>query len=80
MACGLPCIVTDVGGSAEAVKHEVVGLVIPPGSVGAAADAISYLATHPHELAEMACRTRERVCRAFDIEDRMGELKRVILS
>jgi glycosyltransferase involved in cell wall biosynthesis len=80
MACGLPCIVTDVGGSAEAVKHKVVGLVIPPGSVDAAADAISYLATHPSELAEMASKTRERVCRAFDIENSMDKLKRVMLS
>jgi glycosyltransferase involved in cell wall biosynthesis len=80
MACGLPCIVTNVGGSAEAVKDQVVGLVIPPGSVEAAADAILYLAVHPHERAEMAARTRETVCRSFDIEDRMGELRRVILN
>jgi glycosyltransferase involved in cell wall biosynthesis len=80
MSCGLPCIVTDVGGSAEAVKHQAVGLVIPPGSVDAAADAISYLATHPSELAEMSRKTRDRVCREFDIENSMSELKRVILS
>ncbi len=33
LSCGLPCIVTNVGGSAEAVKHGVTGLVIPPASV-----------------------------------------------
>ena len=80
MACGLPCIVTDVGGNAEAVEHGVVGLVIPPASVDAAARAISYLATHPRERAEMAARTRERVCREFDIENSMAEIKRVILG
>ena len=80
MACGVPCIVTNVGGSAEAVEDQVVGLVIPPGSVEAASDAILYLATHPRERAEMAGRTRERVCRSFDIEDRMDELKRLILN
>ena len=80
MACGLPCIVTNVGGSAEAVEHGVVGLVIPPASVEAAAEAISYLATHPRERALMAGRTRERVCRAFDIENSMAEIKRVILT
>jgi len=80
MACGLPCIVTNVGGSAEAVKHQVTGLVIPPASLDAAEDAILYLATHPHERAEMASHSRETVCQAFDIETRMGELLRVILS
>ena len=30
LSCGLPCIVTNVGGSAEAVKHGVTGLVILP--------------------------------------------------
>jgi glycosyltransferase involved in cell wall biosynthesis len=80
MACGLPCIVTNVGGSAEAVTHQVTGLVIPPASVDAAADAILYLATHPTERAQMAGKTRETVSRYFNIEDRMGELIRVILS
>jgi glycosyltransferase involved in cell wall biosynthesis len=80
MACGVPCIVTNVGGNAEAVKDQVVGLVIPPASVEAAADAILYLAMHPRERAEMAGRTRETVCRSFDIEDKMGELRRVILD
>jgi len=80
MACGLPCIVTNVGGSAEAVKHQVTGLVIPPASVDAAEDAILYLATHPHERAEMASKARETVCQAFDIEGRIDELKRAILS
>jgi glycosyltransferase involved in cell wall biosynthesis len=80
MACGLPCIVTNVGGNAEAVKDQVVGLVIPPGSVEAAADAIMYLATHPDKRAEMASKTRETVCQAFDIEDRVSELTRIILA
>jgi glycosyltransferase involved in cell wall biosynthesis len=80
MACGLPCIVTDVGGSAEAVKHQVAGLVIPPGSIDAAEDAILYLATHPDERAEMARKSRETVCQLFDIETRMGELRGVLLS
>ena len=80
MACGLPCIVTDVGGSAEAVKDQVVGLVIPPASVEAATDAIIDLATHPDKSAEMASRTRDTVRKSFDIENKIDELKRVILS
>jgi glycosyltransferase involved in cell wall biosynthesis len=80
MACGLPCIVTDVGGNAEAVIHRIHGMVVPPGSAEATADAISYVVTHPQECARMSRMARERACEAFDIENRMAEIKRVILN
>jgi glycosyltransferase involved in cell wall biosynthesis len=80
MACGLPCIVTNVGGSAEAVKDQVVGLVVPPGSTEAVADAILSLATDPDKQAQMAGKTRETVQQSFDIEQRMGELINVITA
>jgi glycosyltransferase involved in cell wall biosynthesis len=80
MACGLPCIVTDVGGNAEAITHQVHGLIVPPGSVDAVASAISYLANHPQERAQMARAARTRVCEAFDIENAMAEIRRVMLS
>jgi len=80
MGCGLPCIVTNVGGSAEAVKHDVTGLVISPGSVDEAENAIAYLATHPRERSEMASKARETVCQSFNIDRQMGELVDVILD
>ena len=78
MACGLPCIVTNVGGSAEAVQDQVTGLVIPPGSVEAAANAILYLATNPQKHAEMAGKGHEVVSQSFDIDKKMTELISVI--
>jgi len=42
MVCGLPCVVTDVGGNAEAVCGKVTGPVIPQGSVDHATQTISY--------------------------------------
>jgi glycosyltransferase involved in cell wall biosynthesis len=78
MACGLPSIVTDVGGNAEAVANQVHGLVVPPGSVDAVADAIAFLAAHPDEHARMSRLARARACEAFDIEVRMAEIKRLI--
>ncbi len=80
MACGLPCIVTNVGGSAEAVTNKVDGLVVPPESADAVADAISYLATHPIEREHMSRMTRAKVCESFDIEHSVAELGKVILS
>ncbi len=80
MACGLPCVVTDVGGNSEAITHGTHGLVVSPGSVDAVANAISYLVTHPHERAEMSKIARARVREVFDIGNQMAEIKRAILS
>jgi glycosyltransferase involved in cell wall biosynthesis len=80
MACGLPSIVTDVGGNAEAITHRVHGLIVPRGSADAIVDAISYLANHPQERAQMARMARARVCEAFDMENAMAQIRRVILS
>ena len=77
MACGLPCIVTN-GGSAEAIKDQVTGLVIPSASAEAAADAILYLATNPDKRFDMANKTLEDVKGFFDLEKRMAELISVI--
>jgi glycosyltransferase involved in cell wall biosynthesis len=80
MACGLPCIVTAVGGSVEAITDQVNGLIIPPASPGAVADAISYLVAHPEKRQQMARAARTTACELFNLDDRMAELKRAILD
>ena len=80
MACGLPCIVTKVGGNSEAVTDHVEGLVVPPGSVDRIAAAIEYLLTHPVERETMGKSARERVQEEFAIDKCMEKIKSVILS
>jgi glycosyltransferase involved in cell wall biosynthesis len=80
MACGLPCIVTNVGGNAEAVAQDLNGLVVNAGSVDEAAAAISFLVTHPEERARMARIARTRACEEFDIEVKLGDFKQAILA
>ena len=80
MACSLPCIVTNAGGNAEAITHQIHGLVVPPGSADGIAAAILHLVKHPQERAEMARMARARACEAFDLEDRMAGIKRIILA
>jgi glycosyltransferase involved in cell wall biosynthesis len=79
MACGLPCVVTNVGGNTEAVIHNVTGLVVNAGSVDEVTQAVIYLWTHPEERARMALASRSRAQNEFDIEARMAEIKRLIL-
>jgi glycosyltransferase involved in cell wall biosynthesis len=80
MACGLPCIVTNVGGNAEAVSHRKNGLVVNPGSADEVAQAILYLVNHPEERTKMALDSRVRAEERFDIEANMAEIKSLLLS
>jgi glycosyltransferase involved in cell wall biosynthesis len=80
MSCELPCVVTSVGGNAEAVVHGVNGMVISPGSVEEVVQAVIYLRSHPEERARMAHASRLRAQSEFDIEARMADIKRLILS
>lgn len=80
MACGLPCVVTRVGGNTEAVSHNVEGLVVSPGAVDEVVEAVSYLWTHPAERARMSRAARTKACETFDIERRMAEIERVIIG
>jgi glycosyltransferase involved in cell wall biosynthesis len=80
MACGLPCIVTNVGGNAEAVRHEESGIVVPPGSPEEVARAIIFLIQQPRQRASMAEAARSRVRQFFDIEDCMARLRTQILA
>ena len=80
MACGLPCVVTDVGGNAEAISNGREGFVIEPGAVSKIADAILYLVQHAEERDKMAARAREKVRRLFDLQVCMQAIEKVILD
>jgi len=80
MACGLPCVVSDVGGNAEAIAHGKQGFVVNAGSVSETAEAVAYLLNHPHERKRMSDNARQKVSELFDIESSMAEVKRVILA
>jgi rhamnosyl/mannosyltransferase len=62
MACGLPCITTDVGsGTSWVVQDAITGLVVPPRDPQALAAAIRSLLHEPDRLSEMGRAGRARV-------------------
>lgn len=66
MAAGLPMIVTDVGGNAEAVLDRITGRVVPPRQPTQLAQAILEMSTDP-ERGKMGKFGRERVSEKFSL-------------
>ena len=67
-AVGLPLITTDMPGCRDVVRHEWNGLVIPPRSAPALADAVLRLADAPEARATMGTRGREHVRSQFTLD------------
>jgi len=67
MACGVPQVVTAVGGTREAVVPET-GIVVAPDDPAALAEAINALLNDPRRRAEMSAASRERHAAKFTVE------------
>jgi glycosyltransferase involved in cell wall biosynthesis len=79
MACGVPCVVTDVGDSALIVGE--TGLVVPPRNPLDLSQALEEALTWP--LAEWACRgvaARARIQQDFNIDNIVAELESLYLD
>jgi glycosyltransferase involved in cell wall biosynthesis len=68
MACGLPVVATDVGGTREAVRDGVEGFVVPPRAPRAAAAALRQLWRDDALRERMGRAGRERVETDFTLE------------
>jgi glycosyltransferase involved in cell wall biosynthesis len=60
MACGLPIVATETGGTAELVKGGESGLVVPKADSGALAEAIRRFIDYPEETALMGVASRQQ--------------------
>lgn len=68
MACGTPCVVTDVGDSSDVVAD--TGLVVPPQDAAALAGAWERMLAMPAErLASLGARARARIAQEYDQAD-----------
>jgi len=74
LAVGTPVIATDAGATEELVLDGRTGLLIPPGDVGAVADAMARLMDNPDVGRSMAWRGRTHVQRHFDFRIRMAHI------
>jgi len=68
MSAGLPMVVTDVGGNAEAVVDSQTGFVVPPRNPKAIGDAMLQLARDPGLRKRLGDAARKRVEEKFSID------------
>jgi phosphatidylinositol alpha-mannosyltransferase len=60
MAAGVPVVATDIAGYREVVRHEVDGLLVPPGDAPALAAAIGRVLDDPELASRLSAAGRER--------------------
>jgi glycosyltransferase involved in cell wall biosynthesis len=71
MACGVPCVTTDIGDSAWIVGH--AGIVVPPRDAEALADALGRLVALGCEgRRQLGVAARARVIEHFEVDDIVG--------
>ena len=74
MAMQLPVVSTTYSGIPEAVEHEITGLLVPPGDVGALSEALARVLVDPATARQMGARGRQAVTSRFDVEKNVGLL------
>jgi glycosyltransferase involved in cell wall biosynthesis len=68
LACGLPVVATDVGGVADAVTHDVDGLLAPPRDVPAVAASLTRVLTDAASRRRLGAAARQRAEADFDVD------------
>jgi L-malate glycosyltransferase len=67
MACGVPPVITEAGGSAELVEQGVSGIIVPRRSARAIGEALAWMVEHPAQRKAMGQAARERIEREFPL-------------
>lgn len=75
MACGVPCVVTDVGGVREAVGD--TGIVVPPRDPEALGGAMAALLTDHERCRRLARLARDRVVSLFTVQRQLKRYEEI---
>jgi glycosyltransferase involved in cell wall biosynthesis len=73
MIQGVAPVVTDSGGSPELVEQGISGLIIPPKSPKAIAEAVMKLYGDPQKTSELKCAAKLRIEQCFNVADTIDQ-------
>lgn len=73
-ACGIPVIVSDVGGLPEVIKNNVTGIVVPPKNSFAIAEAIISLIENKNQRIDMGIAGKRRVDENYDWKKNVAQM------
>jgi len=77
MACGVPCVVTDVGDSARIVEDN--GIVVPPENPEMLAKGIQILMEKlPRDLARMRSLAQNRIIENYSVQNMVGRTETIL--
>ena len=79
-ACGVPAVVTDVGGNGFIVRHGENGFLCPVNDAEAMASALCRLRDEPDTLQGMAIAARQRVENGLDLGSMVGQYQELYLQ
>jgi glycosyltransferase involved in cell wall biosynthesis len=68
MACGLPVVVSAIGGNTDAVREGVEGLLIPPDNESALANALLDIVSNPALMERLGANARQTAVERFSLE------------
>jgi glycosyltransferase involved in cell wall biosynthesis len=77
MACGLPCVVTSVGGVPDTLADGQEGIVVPPGNPELLAEGIQKLLDDTELRNKYGKAARDRVLRDFSIDSLVATCRQV---
>jgi glycosyltransferase involved in cell wall biosynthesis len=80
MASGKPIVATSVGGSPEAVLHNITGLLVPPREPITMAQAITSILAHPDFALQLGHNGRKRIEEHFSLEKMIDKLENLYLT
>jgi colanic acid/amylovoran biosynthesis glycosyltransferase len=83
MAMELPCVATWITGIPEIIEKDVEGLLVPPASAGAIADAVERLIEDPEGARRLGTAARRKVLAKYNLErnvERLAEEFRLRLA